>query len=102
MIQDIHCEQRSEIVTKFLQGLENYIAEIAKTYPGLKPDEIAVLFKENFQRQMLANAGYHRQLADANDKEGDKAMSEFHKMHADIYIALSCKETALDKVQLKK
>src|SRR5688572_7873064 len=92
MNQDIHNEQRSEIVTKFLQGLENYIGEIAKTYPGLKPDEIAVLFKENFQRAMLANADYHSEMADANDHEGDSAMSEFHKMHADIYKVLSCKE----------
>jgi hypothetical protein len=92
MIRDINNEQRSEIVTKFLRGLENYIGEIAKTYPGLKSDEIAVLFKENFQRQMLANAGYHREMADANDHEGDSAMSEFHKMHADIYKVLSCKE----------
>jgi hypothetical protein len=92
MIRDINNEQRSEIVTKFLRGLENYIGEIAKTYPGLKSDEIAVLFKENFQRAMLANVDYHRQMADANDKEGDTAMSEFHKMHADIYDALSCRD----------
>jgi hypothetical protein len=92
MIRDINNEQRSDIVTKFLQGLENYIGEIAKTYPGLRPDEIAVLFKENFQRQMLANADYHREMADANDKEGDTAMSEFHKMHADIYDTLSCRD----------
>ena len=92
MIQDANSEQRSEIVTKFLQGLENYIDEIAKTYPGLKPDEIAVLFKENFQRQMLANADYHRQMADANKQNGETAMSEFHKMHADIYNSMSCKD----------
>ena len=92
MGQEIHNEQRSEIVTKFLRGLENYIGEIAKTYPGLKSDEIAVLFEENFQRQMLANADYHREMADANKQNGDTAMSEFHKMHADIYDALSCKD----------
>lgn len=102
MIQDVNGEQRTDIVTKFLQDLENYIGEIAKTYPGLKPDEIAVLFKENFQRQMLANADYHRQMIDANNKEGDKAMSEFHKMHAEIYNALSCKEIALGKASHKK
>ena len=92
MIQDINSEQRLEIVTKFLQGLENYIGEIAKTYPGLKPDEIAVLFKENFQRAMLANADYHGDMADANKQGGNTAMYEFHKMHADIYDALSCKD----------
>jgi hypothetical protein len=92
MSQEIHNEQRSEIVTKFLQGLETYIGEIAKTYPGLRPDEIAVLFKENFQRQMLANADYHREMADVNKQDGNTAMSEFHKMHADIYKVLSCKE----------
>ena len=94
MIQDVNSEQRSEIVTKFLQGLENYIGEIAKTYPGLKPDEIAVLFKENFQRQMLANADYHAGMADLNKQGGNTAMYEFHKMHADIYDALSCKNDA--------
>jgi hypothetical protein len=94
MNQDSYGEQRSEIVTKFLKGLENYIGEIAKTYPGLKPDEIVVLFKENFHRQMLANADYHKQMADANKQNGDRAMSEFHKMHADIYDALSCKDDA--------
>ena len=92
MGQEINNEQRSEIVTKFLRGLENYIGEIAKTYPGLKSDEIAVLFEENFQRQMLANAEYHREMADANKQNGDTAMSEFHRMHADIYKVLSCKE----------
>ena len=92
MIEDVHSEQRSEIVTKFLQGLENYIGEIAKTYPGLKPDEIAALFKENYQRQMLANAAYHQQMADANRHEGTTAMYEFHKMHAAIYNSLSCRE----------
>jgi hypothetical protein len=92
MIQDANSEQRSEVVANFLKGLENYIGEIAKTYPGLKPDEIAVLFKENYQRQMLASADYHREMADTNDQEGDKAMSEFHKMHADIYDALSCRD----------
>jgi hypothetical protein len=95
MNQDIHNEQRSEIVTKFLQGFENYIDEIAKTYPGLKPDEIAVLFKENFQRAMLANAVYHRDMADANKQDGNTAMSEFYKMHADIYKALSGKDDTL-------
>jgi hypothetical protein len=93
MIQDANSEQRSEAVANFLKGLENYIGEIAKTYPGLKPDEIAVLFKENFQRQMLANADYHKQMADANKQVGNTAMSEFHKMHADIYDALSCKDS---------
>ena len=102
MIQDANSEHRSEIVTKFLQGLENYIGEVAKTYPGLKPDEIAVLFKENFQRAMLANAEYHRELADANEQAGDTAMSEFHTMHAEIYSALSCKDISLDKVRLEK
>jgi hypothetical protein len=92
VIQDTYGEQRSEIVSKVLQGLENYIGAIAKTYPCLKPDEIATLFKENFQRAMLANADYHRQMANADDREGDTAMSEFHKMHADIYDALSCKD----------
>ena len=92
MSQDINSEQRSEIVTKFLKGLESYIAEIAKTYPGLRPDEIAVLFRENFQRQMLANADYHSDMADANKQAGNTAMYEFHKMHADIYDALSCRD----------
>jgi hypothetical protein len=92
MIQDANSEQRSEVVANFLKGLENYIGEIAKTYPGLRPDEIAVLFKENYQRQMVANADYHRQMADANKQNGDTAMSEFHKMHADIYDALSCRD----------
>src|SRR5688572_18425017 len=92
MSQDIHNEQRSEIVTKFLQGLETYIGEVAKTYPGLKSEEIAVLFKENFQRQMLANTDYHTEMAEANKQVGNTAMCEFHKMHADIYDELSCKE----------
>ena len=92
MIQDANGEQRSEIVTKFLQGFENYIGEIAKTYPGLKADEIAVLFKENFQRAMLANADYHGRMADVNKQEGNTALYEFHKMHADIYLALSYKD----------
>ena len=91
MIQDINSEQRSEIVTKFLQGLENYIGEIAKTYPGLRPGEIAVLFKENFQRQMLASADYHAGMADLNKQGGNTSMFEFHKTHADIYDALSCR-----------
>jgi hypothetical protein len=92
MIQDANGEQRSEIVIRFLQGFENYIGEVAKTYPGLKADEIAVLFKENFQRAMLANADYHSNMADLNKQEGSTAMYEFHKMHADIYRALSCKD----------
>jgi hypothetical protein len=90
-MQDIN-EQRSGIVSAFLKGLENYIGEVAKTYRGLKPDEIAVLFKENFQRAMLANADYHSVLATENKQEGNSAKHEFHKMHADIYNALSCKD----------
>jgi hypothetical protein len=92
MMSDVATERRSEAITLFLQGLENYIGEIAKTYPGLKPDEIAALFKENYQRQMLANAAYHQQMADANKQEGATAMYEFHKMHAAIYNSLSCRE----------
>jgi hypothetical protein len=78
-------ERRSEKIVAFLQDLESYITELAKTNHDVSNEAIVGLFKQNFNRSMLASAEFHEKLVDANDKVGDMTSVNFHKLHAEIY-----------------
>ena len=88
MTHDPAAERRSEKLSVLLQGLENYITELAKTNHGARPEAIVFAFKKDFERSMTANSDYHARMADVHRKDGDNAMADFHKLHADIYKSL--------------
>jgi hypothetical protein len=78
-------------VTVFLQSLENYVTEVAMSNHGAKPHEVIALFKQNFNRAMIANVGYHLQMADLFKKEDDDARASLHKLQAEIYRTIGAK-----------
>jgi hypothetical protein len=85
MLDPIAAEQRSAKKTTFLQSLEDYVVELAKSNHGTKPIEVVAIFKENFERSMRANVDYHAQMAELFKKDGNEAVSALHRMQADIY-----------------
>jgi hypothetical protein len=91
MTQDPEAERRSEKVSAFLQGLENYVTEVAKSNHGAKPDDVIITFKEAYMRSMLASAEYHQKLSDLYRKDGDEANANFHKLRSDIYRSIITK-----------
>jgi hypothetical protein len=82
-------ERRSAKNSLFLQGLEELVTEFAKSDSGLKPDDVVILFKENFNRSMQANIDYHLQLAELHKREGNEAMSALHELQAKIYRSIT-------------
>ena len=85
MSKDSAVERRSAKNTLFLQSLKALVAEFARSDNGIKPDELVILFKQNFDRSMLANVDYHSKMAELNKKEGNEAMSALHQLQAEIY-----------------
>jgi hypothetical protein len=75
----------------FLYALETWmngvVAKNADGHNELIPDMV----KDGFQQSMKANSDYHADMAERLEADGDKTLSQYHCLMADIYKTFMCK-----------
>ena len=72
----------------FLHGLEDWIREVVNDKSNGHNDAIPPVIREGFDCSMQANIDYHRAVADALSKNGNKKLVTFHTLMSDAYSAL--------------
>lgn len=72
----------------FLHSLEDWISEVVKDKTNGHNDGIPPMIKEGFDCSMQANVDYHKAVADALNKNGDKKLVAYHTLMSKVYSAL--------------
>jgi hypothetical protein len=90
-MQDAGAERRVDKISPFLQSFESYIVEVAKLDHGATPDQVVIVFKNTFNRSMLASAEYHEEMAKLYHQGGETANAGFHEIQGKIYRSIIAK-----------
>jgi hypothetical protein len=84
-VNDDNIEARTQSHTILVQALDKYIDDVIAMNHGTKARDLPIIIKNRLATSIQANIEYHTAMAEANEKAGDIAMADFHKVKVEIY-----------------